>query len=535
VAARFTQGRRQAPVVAVSVTSAFAQSSRSTFAAMQNLPAAAYLAAIVDSSDDAIVSKTLEGVITSWNKSAERMFGYSAAEAVGRNITLVIPQERLDEEREVLLRLSRGERIEHFETVRRRKDGSAIHVSLTVSPIKDDSGRIIGASKVARDISDRIRIENDMREADRRKDEFLATLAHELRNPLAPLRSGVQILRVAGGVANQPTLDAMDRQLAHMVRLIDDLLDVSRISSGKVHLRREVVNVKHVLDAALDTLLPAARQRRQQVLVTLPAEPIYIDGDPARMAQVFANLLDNAVKYSPAGAPIRIVASRDNGTATIDVVDIGRGVPESLRGAIFEAFVQAPDADGSAPGGLGLGLALVKRFVEMHGGSVECLPGEGAGSIFRVRLPTAAPGASATAPAGSEPLGAAGGRRRVLVVDDNRDAATSLARLLELLGHEAFIAFDGAQGLELALKLKPDAVLLDLGMPNMSGFEACRRIRDAEGGSDTLVIALTGWGREEDRAQARAAGFDAHFVKPVDLAALTRYMAGKPPPSQPSQ
>jgi CheY-like chemotaxis protein len=289
------------------------------------------------------------------------------------------------------------------------------------------------------------------------------------------------------------------------------------------------VALQHVLDSALDTMLPLARQRRQQISITLPAEPLFVNGDPARLSQVFTNLLDNAVKYSPAGAPIRIAASRDNGSVVIDVADAGGGVPEAQREAIFEAFVQARDAQGRAQGGLGLGLALVRRFIEMHGGSVECLAGErGQGAVFRVRLPASAPG-STDHPVKLEAPVPAGGRRRVLVVDDNRDAATSLARLLEMLGHEAFVAFDGTHGIDLALKMKPDAVLLDLGMPDISGYEACRRIRETEGGADTLVIALTGWGREEDRVQAREAGFNAHFVKPVDLAALTRYMAAELP------
>jgi PAS domain S-box-containing protein len=362
--------------------------------------AQARLAAIIESSHDAIISKTLNGVIRTWNAGAERLFGYRAEEAIGRSITLIVPPERLDEEQEILARLARGERIDHFETVRIAKDGRRIDISLTVSPIRNAEGHIIGASKIARDVTGRKEAEEALRaavealqEADRRKDEFLALLAHELRNPLAPLRNGLQVMRLASGDADlvARTRDMMDRQLSHMVRLIDDLLDVSRIGSNKMELRRSRVLLADVLSSAVETARPALEAAGHELTVSLPQEPIHLDADLTRLAQVFGNLLNNSAKYTERGGSIWLTATREGEEAVVSVRDNGIGIPAEALSAIFEMFSQVDRPMERSAGGLGIGLALVKGLVEMHGGSVEAAsPGQGQGSTFTVRLPVLA-------------------------------------------------------------------------------------------------------------------------------------------------
>jgi PAS domain S-box-containing protein len=476
----------------------------------------AVLAAVVSSSDDAIVSKTLDGTIMSWNTGAERLFGYAEEEAIGQPITLIIPEDRQEEEREIIEKLRRGERVDHFETVRRRKDGHEIHVSLTISPILDASGSVVGASKVARDISDRKRVEAERQEADRRKDEFLATLAHELRNPLAPIRNAVQILRLAAAEPGQHgvALGIMDRQLEQMVRLIDDLLDVSRISRGALELRREPIELDAAVDRAIETSRPLIDDARQELVVRLLDEPVHLHADLARLSQVFANLLNNASKYTPEGGRIGLTAEREGDAVVVTVTDSGRGIPEDKLASIFDLFTQLDSSLDRPHGGLGVGLSLARRIVEMHGGWIEARSGgEGRGSQFAVTLPTTAPPATIAAlpsVARHRPSG-----RRILIVDDNRDAAESLALLLGVGGNEIHVAHDGEEALEAAERLRPDVILLDIGLPKLNGYEVCRRIRQHPWGRAIAIIALTGWGQAEDRRRSDEAGFDAHLVKPV--------------------
>ena len=504
--------------------------------------ARARLAAIVDSSEDAIISKTLDSVIRTWNTGAERLFGYTAEEAVGRPITLIIPTDRLDEEVEILARLTRGERIEHFETVRRAKDGRQLDISLTVSPIRDAEGRIIGASKVARDVTERRRAEEALqaselrlresvealRDADRRKDEFLALLAHELRNPLAPLRNGLQVMRLASGDADvvAKTRDMMDRQLSHMVRLIDDLLDVSRISSNKMELRRTRVLLADVVSSAVETARPALEAAGHELTVSLPPEPVHLEADLTRLAQVFGNLLNNSAKYTKRGGNIRLAAVWEGDQVVVTVQDTGIGIPAFALPNIFDMFSQVDRSIERSTGGLGIGLALVKGFVEMHGGKVEAAsPGQGKGSTFTVRLPVLKDRAESYPgiPAERWP-DSAGSKRRILVVDDNQDSATSMAMMLQLLGNEIRTAQDGLEAVELAEQFRPQVVLMDIGMPNLNGYEATRRIREQPWGRDMAVIALTGWGQEMDRAKSKEAGCDGHLVKPINLPDLEKLL-----------
>lgn len=488
--------------------------------------AMAQLAAIVEASDDAIVSKSLEGIIQSWNCGAERLFGYTAAEAIGQPITLIIPPERHDEERNILERLRRGERVDHFETIRVTKDGRRLDISLTVSPLFDDEGRVIGASKVARDITERKRAEAALRDADRRKDEFLALLAHELRNPLAPLRNGLQVLRLAGGDAETiaQVRDMMDRQLDHMVRLIDDLLDVARISQSKMELRRSRVPLAAVIDSAVETARPSIEAQRHDLQVTLPEEPVFLDADLTRLAQVFSNLLTNSAKYTPPQGQIWLSAMRQGADLVVTVRDTGIGIPAAALPRIFDMFSQVDRSTERSREGLGIGLALVKGLVEMHGGAVTAESnGPGRGSVFTVRLPIVAgrpQRASQSLPSDGQPT--AGPGRRILVVDDNVDSADSLAKVLHLLGNDVVTAHDGAQAFEAARTFRPEVILMDVGMPGQNGYDTTRRIREQPWGRGTIIIALTGWGQEGDRIQSREAGCDGHLVKPVDLSDLDR-------------
>ena len=478
----------------------------------------ALLAAVVESSDDAIVSKTLEGIITSWNGGAERIFGYTAAEAIGRPITMIVPPDRLEEERDILARLRRGEPVTHFETVRRTKDGRDLAMSVTISPIRDESGAIVGASKVGRDITERKRLERERREADRRKDEFLATLAHELRNPLAPIRNALQIIRRPGADrgAVETARDIMERQLEQMVRLIDDLLDVSRISRGLLELRREPVELDAIVSHAVEASRPLIETAGQLLTVDLPDEPVLLDADLQRLAQVFSNLLNNASKFTPAAGRISIEGRREDGRVAIAVRDTGVGIPPDKIGSIFDLFTQVDTPLERTQSGLGIGLTLVRRIVEMHGGTVEARSeGPGAGSEFVVRLPVVGDREPADHSVPVLADAAAAGRRRVLVVDDNKDGADSLAMLLKAAGHQVYTAHDGLEALASADRLHPDVMLLDIGLPKLNGYEVCRRIRREPWGAGIIVIALTGWGQEEDRKKSTEAGFDAHLVKPV--------------------
>ena len=759
---------------------------------------ARFLAAIVESSDDAIISKSLQGIIQSWNAAAQRLFGYTAEEAVGRHISLVIPAERIAEEDQIIASLKAGQRVDHFETERVRRDGKRILVSLTISPIKDEAGRVIGASKIVRDITERrqaadrerellaqaaeanakfraffeqgllfagimdvdgtiieanplsvegcgfardqvvgkpfwdgpwwspspdlverirtasaqaaagqtfraempyfigdgserviditilpIRdesgrvvflvpsgtditdrrraeadrerfvtiIENstdfigicdlngvpffinraglemvgldsiaqarrtpvrefffpedqskivdqflpavlerghgeieirfrhfksgaarwmaykvltlndahgqpsafatvsqdvteqkrledhlrrlaaDLSEADRRKNEFLATLAHELRNPLAPMSNMLEVLKRAGAdrEVRARAQGTLERQLGQLVRLVDDLLDLNRITHNRLELRQSRVEISAAIQQAVEACRPLLDDAGHELRVSLPAEPLYLHADAARLAQVFGNLLNNSCKYTPPGGAIGVTAARAGSDVVVTVTDTGSGIPPDKLGSIFDMFTQVDPSMDRTQGGLGIGLTLVKRLVEMHGGSVEARSaGAGRGSEFVVRLPIMTATAAEATPAHSA-VGEGAQPRRVLIVDDNEDSAVSLAMLLEIEGNETHIAHDGVAAIEAVEKHRPEVVLLDLGLPKLSGHEVCRRIREQPWGKDIVVVALTGWGQAEDRRRSQEAGFDGHLVKPVDYAALSELLSSLSP------
>ncbi len=368
-----------------------------------------------------------------------------------------------------------------------------------------------------------------LRETDRRKDEFLATLAHELRNPLAPLLNAVNVRRMSdASAAADPLQGLMERQLALLVRIIDDLLDVARITQGKLELRRRPTTLREVLDSAIETTHPLLRHGRHELRVELPDEALVLDGDAARLSQVFANLLNNAAKYSDPGSPITIAARGDDAMVEVVVRDRGIGLDEEEARRIFEMFVQVDAGAARAGGGLGIGLTLVRQLVGMHGGSVEARSaGPGEGSEFVVRLPRAPAGTLAPVPApaeapampGTPATGGVSGRR-ALVLDDNRDAADTLSMMLDLLGFQVRTIYDPGQFEEAFAAFPADAVFLDVGMPGRSGYEVAAALRAAPGGRDVLLVAVTGWGQPEDRRRTREAGFDRHLVKPPELAAI---------------
>jgi PAS domain S-box-containing protein len=666
-------------------------------------PIQALLAAIVESSDDAIVSKTLDGRIRSWNAGAMRLFGYTPEEVIGKAITIIIPPELHEEERRILEKLRRGERIDHFETTRVTKDGRRIPISLTVSPVRDSRGTVIGASKVARDISERKRAEQALREserllsveadalvklnesssrlwrsrtlqegldvmlaaviellgadkgnvqllegsgqdgvlriaaqrgfqqdflehfrevsadddcacgralrsgqrviiedveaeaslralaraadyrsvvttplvgvdgkplgmlsahfrsvhrpgerelrrldlymlqasdfiqrcrmeqalrqnqqalreADRRKDEFLALLAHELRNPLAPIRYALATSRKPGRTLEQQKRaeEVIERQVAHMSRLLDDLLDVSRITHGTLELKKSPTELTLVLGAAIEAARPILDSKHHTLSLDLPKQTVRLEADPVRLAQVFSNLLINAAKYTDAGGSIELRATREASAVVVAVRDNGIGISADMMPRLFTLFSQADTALGRSEGGLGVGLALVRGLVSLHAGRVEARSdGPGRGSEFIVRLPVgvAAWEVSQVELSADGPATDAG--LKILVVDDSLDAADTCATVLELSGHEVQTAYSGRRALELARTFRPHALLLDIGLPDVNGYELARTIRAAPWAEGMVLIAVTGWGQDEDRRRALEAGFDHHLTKPI--------------------
>jgi PAS domain S-box-containing protein len=657
------------------------------------------LAALVESSQDAIIGKDLEGTITSWNRGAEALYGYTAEEIVGKNVSVLIPPDHQDDFPIIMERLRRGELIEHYETVRLCKDGRRLNVALTVSPIRSPDGNIQGASKIARDITprkraeetlrkqsdrlrllweaavvllsadhpdgmlrrlfgkigphlgvdaylyhvvndngaavrlssfdgfsaesvrhlgslepgegliggvaasrrslvasdiqrsddantqalkllgiracacnpllagdrllgtlsfasrvqdrfdedevafietishyvtvacERLRLVNELTESGMRKDEFLAMLAHELRNPLAPIRTAVQVLHVKGS----PVPDArwsravIDRQVQHLTRLVDDLLDISRITRNKLVLRRSPIELAEVISAAVESSRPLIEQSGHELTVSLASEPVYIDGDAVRLSQVFQNLLNNAAKYTERGGRISLAAERQGDAVVVRVKDTGVGIPPDTLPRLFEMFYQADRSLERNQSGLGVGLALARRLVEAHGGRVEARSeGVGKGSEFIVRLPILAEPATGVAgpQAGNQERNVISGLR-ILVADDNRDSADLFTMYLEMMGNEVRTAYDGVAAVEEAEQFRPDAVLLDIGMPRLNGEDVCRRIRSTPWGRNAVLIAVTGWDREENRRRIAEAGFDAHLVKPVDPNSVVELLASQ--------
>ena len=501
--------------------------------------------------EDAVVAFDNNEHIIFMNAAAERQYGKQASDTLGRMKSELFEENWPDaDERAFAMQAAGKSGAYRVHSIHVKRDGVAIHVESTVSQLRDAGGQAIGHLAVIRDITERVRAEEAiraarteqelidaalresqarLREADRRKDEFLATLAHELRNPLAPIRNALQIMRLTDEAAiHENARGIIERQLQQMIHLVDDLLDVSRISQGKVELRREHADLAAVVQTAVETSRPLIDAGKHELTLRLPPPgALIVDVDVTRITQVIANLLNNAAKYTPQQGRIEIAAELANGRARISIKDSGVGIPAEMLPHLFEMFAQIDRTLERAQGGLGIGLALVKSLVELHGGSVEAYSeGQGRGSQFVVNLPLTVADAHISA---HEPTSILTSRHsknvRVLVVDDNVDSADSLSQCLRMLGYQTLTAHDGLEAVRSAESYNPDIALLDIGLPQMSGYEAARQIRARPQGGRLLLIALSGWGQEEDRRKSKAAGFDHHFVKPVNIDELTNVLA----------
>ena len=481
--------------------------------------------------DYAIFLLDNDGRVASWNAGAERIKGYAAEEIMGQHFSRFYPPEKIaagwpEHELEVALAEGRFE----DEGWRLRKDGTRFWANVVITSLHDREGRPRGFAKLTRDLSAHKRVE-ELERGERQTTEFLAMLAHELRNPLAPIRNAVLALQAGSAAGPSPewATEVIGRQVTHLTRLVDDLLDISRITSGKIELQLEPVEVADIVARAVESSRQLIADRGHTLEVVLPEQPLWVTGDAVRLSQVFLNLLNNAAKYTPEGGRVELVAERDRRQAAIRVRDTGVGIPTELLPRIFDLFTQGERALDRAEAGLGVGLTLVDRLVRHHGGSVAAASeGPGRGSEFVVRLPLLERAPARPALPAPEAQAQPAGGRRVLVVDDNRDSAETMAVLLRLWGHEARSAEHGAAALEVAQEFRPEAVLLDIGLPQMDGYEVARRLRALPGLDGVLLIAMTGYGQDQDRRRARRAGFDHHLVKPVDPEALRRLLALAP-------
>ncbi|HEY0982139.1 response regulator [Schlesneria sp.] len=453
------------------------------------------------------------------NETLADYHGVPLNDHLGRKVAEVVPDLWPDLQ-PLLQRAIAGEPVVNIEVSgTSATSGDVLHWLASYYPVQVQT-ETIGAGVVMVDVTSQKKLQQAITEADRRKDEFLATLAHELRNPLAPIRNSLQIIKLAPGDAEivQEARTVMERQLAQMVHLVDDLLDVSRISRGKLDLRIERVDLNVILNNALETSRSLIESSGHELRVDLPSEPLFMDADVTRLGQVFANLLNNAAKYSERGSQIALTAARLGREIVVSVKDNGIGIPTEMLHQIFELFTQVDQSLERSNGGLGIGLSLVQRLVQMHGGDVKAhSDGSGRGSEFIVRLPLAVLKSSPAEP--SSPGGPAATStppRRILIADDNEDSATSLARILKIMGNEVHTANDGEEAVILAATFRPDVILMDIGMPRMNGYDACREIRSQPWGKETVLIAQTGWGQNEDKKRSRDAGFDLHIVKPMD-------------------
>jgi PAS domain S-box-containing protein len=487
----------------------------------------AYFSAIVNASRDAIIGKTLEFVVTSWNAGAERLYGYTADEAIGRSIGILQPGDRPNELPSLMAKVTHGESIDNFPAVRRRKDGTLIDVSLTLSPIKDTRGQTIGVSAIARNITEAVRLRRQLQEQAKQlaeearlKDEFLAMLAHELRNPMAPICNGIDVLRLLppSGAEAKQVLDMMEEQTHNLVRLIDDLLDVSRVTRGKMELRQERVALTTIITNAVQTAQPLIHAKGHELTLMQTREQLYVHGDPTRLSQVIANLLNNAAKYTPQGGKISLNTERIGDQVAIRVQDNGVGIASDVLSSIFDIFVQADNSLDRSQGGLGIGLTLVRSLVELHGGTVEATSdGLGKGSEFIVRLPISQ--ASGAIPKEASDLSDETKSfpfNRILVVDDVPPAALLVAIMLRSKGQQVRMAESGPEALTMIEQEMPSLILSDISMPGMNGYELAQEIRRRPEWNGIWLVALTGYGRESDKKLAKEAGFNGHLVKPIN-------------------
>ena len=488
----------------------------------------AFARSVVESSADCVQVFSLDGRLQWTNENARRMMAECGFDALRNpDWSAFWNFGGLQADAEAALAAARATGIGRFRGFWPIFARKHLWWDVVVTPIPGPTGTPEQFLSVSRDVTEQRQAEEALKEADRRKDEFLAMLSHELRNPLAPIRNSVDIFRLIG--SNEPALvagsDMIERQVMHMVRLVDDLLDVSRVSRGKIQLRKEPIDLVAAVEQAIETSQPLISARRHELTVSLPEGPVRVEGDFTRLAQVVLNLLNNAAKYTEPRGKILLTVLKEHDLAVIRVRDNGRGIDSVALKSLFDLFYQADRNLDRSDGGLGIGLSLVKSLVQMHGGTVEAhSAGRGKGSEFVVSLPCIAdieakpPTETIVAPA------KAGRAVRILVVDDNLDSANSMALLLRLEGHEVLTAHDGKQAVEISLRERPDVVLLDIGLPELNGYQVCEAMR-AAGLTETLIVAMTGYGQKEDRRLSMEAGFDDFQVKPVDLRAIRELLA----------
>jgi len=475
--------------------------------------------------DYAIFLLDPHGIVTTWNAGAQHIKGYTKNEIVGRHFSAFYTPDAIARhwpQQELKLALEQG-RFED-EGWRLRKGNIAFWANVVITPLFDDDRRLLGFAKITRDLTSRRRVE-ELQRGERRMNEFLAMLAHELRNPLSPIQSALDVVKL-----KPDDLDTakwahgiIARQTRQLSRMVDDLLDVSRVTRSKISLKFEPLDLREVVDDVLQSLRPAINDRRHSVSVDLPDESVIVNVDPTRMAQVLSNIIGNAIKYTPAGGRISVSASAADGLASLTIADNGIGMAPELVPRIFDLFVQGDRALDRREGGLGVGLTIAKRLVDLQGGTLTAASeGPDAGSRFTIGLPLAAEPPDATAPSGDPRAPTA---RRVLIVDDNRDASEALAALVVTLGHDVRTADNGNEALSAATTWRPDVMLLDIGLPGMDGYEVARRLRENPALDDMQLVACTGYGGEDDLRRMKEAGFDTHLIKPVGIAELETVFA----------
>ena len=482
--------------------------------------------------DYAIFMLDPQGRVVSWNAGAQRIKGYQPEEIIGQHFSVFYPPEALERGwPEYELSVARKDGRFEDEGWRVRKDKSLFWANVVVTPLHGDDGVLRGYSKVTRDMTERKHVEA-LEEGRRQMSEFLAMLGHELRNPLAPIRNAVHVMarKKLDPTASEWCRDVIDRQVSQLARLVDDLLDVTRITSGKIIVHKAPIDLNAAVERAIESTRPMIDARRHTLKVALADEPVIVEGDMVRLSQAILNLLNNAAKYTPEGGVISCTVKRESRNALVSVRDNGVGIPRDLLPKIFELFVQGDRSLDRSEGGLGVGLTLVDRLVRLHGGTVHAESGgPGMGSEFIVRLPLAAQ----TVPAGDQETlkapEALESARRVLVVEDNRDAADTLAAAVRSWGHVVQVAYDGMSALDSARDFRPDVALLDIGLPGLNGYQLADRLKAQFGDDDILLIAVSGYAQEEDLERSLNAGIARHFAKPVDLE-LLRELLARPQP-----
>ncbi|MES2910764.1 MAG: PAS domain S-box protein [Pseudomonadota bacterium] len=473
--------------------------------------------------DYAIFMLSPQGIIESWNNGAQLIKGYSAQEVIGRHFSMFYTPEDIAaglDEAELKTALSEGRA--EVEGWRLRRDGSVFWANVVISPVYDAARQLRGFAKVTRDMTERRRL-HELENSSKRMSEFLAMLAHELRNPLAPIRNAVTILQLEPSPSPmvRSSRDMIDRQLSHMTRLVDDLLDVGRLTTGKIRFKSEPVSYNQVVARSIEAVRPLIDARHHQLTVDIPEQGVYVQGDATRLAQVLQNLLTNAAKYTPEGGLIEVKVWQEGSQLNTSVRDNGAGLSAQSMSQIFELFSQGDDQTAARESGLGIGLTLARSLVEMHGGVLNAASdGLGQGSTFSFFLPNAGDQGDGSAEAPAPPPAPT-----IMIVDDNRDAANSLAEIMRLMDCQVKVAYDGPSALDLAGKQLPQVMILDIGMPGMNGYEVLAALRAMPGGAGVTVGALTGYGTDEDKSRAAAAGFDAHLTKPLDFVALQAFLA----------